>query len=163
MSKILYPSEHSNLQLMYKEGHYHGITSIDLIVTSCWCQVASIEVNMMSRMCIENDHWQQQKKCENKFCLKKNCLKKSFGRKILYVNVWHQFDANSWSQFDVDSLQSAVHTYFIFSITTLFVTSLSQTSSVTRFHIRLTCTYLHTNFIMLKFWFLPCSFLGLHY
>ena len=49
----------SNLKLTSTFSQYQGITSIDLIFTSCWCQIVNIimrsthEVNMMSRMCLE--------------------------------------------------------------------------------------------------------------
>ena len=70
-------------------GHYHGTTSIDLIWTSCWCQIANIiwtsthKINMMPRMCQENDHWQQ------------NLVKNNVGWNFVYVDVQCQFNANS--------------------------------------------------------------------
>ena len=48
------PSGHSNLKLMSKVGQYHATTPIELILTSCCCQIANIiqtsihEVNMRS-------------------------------------------------------------------------------------------------------------------
>ena len=59
------PSGHSNFKLTSQCGQYQGTTSIDLILTSCWCQIANIiwtstyEGNMMSRMCLENDQSDQ--------------------------------------------------------------------------------------------------------
>ena len=90
---------------------YHGTTSIYLILTSCWCQLRNIwtsthEVNMISIMCLDNDHWQThmvKKKVEQKIGLKNNLVWKSVWLDILNINVQHQFDVNSWCQFDVDS------------------------------------------------------------
>ena len=56
------PSGHFTLKLVSKVGQYHGTTSIDLISTSLWYHniiwTSTLEVNMMSRMCLENYHWQ---------------------------------------------------------------------------------------------------------
>ena len=87
---------YSNIRLMSKIGQYHGTTSIDLILTFCWCQIANIiwtsthVVNTMPRMCLEIDHWQKNVK---------TCGRKTFGLKtcFYFANIRHQFDANSWS------------------------------------------------------------------
>ena len=100
--QIFFRTAHSNLKLISKVGRYRGTNLIDLMLTSCWCQLANIiwtsthEVNMMSRMCLENDHWQN------------NFVKTNFGWKkhlseVFYINERHQFDANSWHQFGVNS------------------------------------------------------------
>ena len=65
-------------------------TSINLILTSCWCQIAHIiwtsthEVNIMSRMCLEHDHWQN------------NWWTQFLVEKTFYVNVRHQFDIHNF-------------------------------------------------------------------
>ena len=101
-------SGHSNLKLTLTFGKYHGTTLVNLILTSCWCQIANIiwtsahEANMMSRICLENDH------CET------NLMKKNVGWKIYFVQFlllmsmysyvsMCQFNTNSWRQFDVES------------------------------------------------------------
>ena len=49
---------------------------------------------MMSIMCLENDHWQNN--LAKKYLVEKTWLK------YIYVNVQHQFDTNHRRQFDVD-------------------------------------------------------------
>ena len=99
---VIQPSGHLNLKLIPNVGQYHGTTSIDLILTSCWYQIAHTiwtsthEVNTW-RMCLENDP-RQKTFGENKLW-----LKKGFGWNFVYVNVRHQFGANSLCQFDVDN------------------------------------------------------------
>ena len=93
---------------MSKVAQYHCTTLIELMLKSCWCQIVNTiwisthEVNMMSRMCLENDYW--QKHLMKKYVGWKNILvEKNIFNFFLNVNVQHQFDINSWRQFDVDS------------------------------------------------------------
>ena len=78
----------SNLKLTSKFGQYHGTTSVDLILTPGWCQISNIwtsthAVNMMSRMCLENDHWQMN-------LVNKWWLKKYFGWKKMVWSICYQ-------------------------------------------------------------------------
>ena len=72
---------------------WHNINRYDfdiLLMSNCKYHMG---INMISRMCLENDQWQN------------NLVKKKFGLKkmLVDVNVQHGFDANSWCQFDIDS------------------------------------------------------------
>ena len=75
-------------QLMSKVGQYHGTMSIDLIITCYWCQIANSiwtsthEVNMMSRMCLEDDHWQ-------KHLVKTNFCWKLILAENLFMSMWN--------------------------------------------------------------------------
>ena len=61
------------IKISWKSWHTINIPDFDIVLmSSCWCQIANIiwtsthEVYMMSRICVENDHWQQEisnKKC----------------------------------------------------------------------------------------------------